>query len=282
MRHSKPAPFLRSVVKRVGDIPGLAGMCAGFEDGRWRFDQFAEHLIEWLPDFALNDREFENIQGANARRALRLAAEAVYTSDKYERRGEVGEILLHAVIRQEFDSETIISKVFFKDAPNDTVKGFDAVHVVEAPDGLELWLGEVKLYRDLVSAVRDVVVELNTHTRTPYLRTEFAAIMRKLDPQHRHYGVLAALLDINTSIDQVFERICIPVLLTYDCPVVAKRSRSDQAYEAALTAEFERHFQRFAGAELPREIKIVLILVPMNTKAKLLECFNRKLKGLLA
>ena len=35
---------------------------------------------------------------------------------------------------------TAISKVFFKDSPNDTVKGFDAVHVVESLDGLELWL----------------------------------------------------------------------------------------------------------------------------------------------
>jgi hypothetical protein len=182
---SMPLPLLRTIVKRVEDVPGLAGVCAGFESGEWRYDGLAEHIVEWLPEFALNDREFNALSGVNARRALRTAAEAIYRSSKYARRGEVGEILLHAIMRQEFGSVPAISKVFFKDSPNDTVKGFDAVHVVEAEDGFELWLGEVKLYQDVASAVRDVVEELNEHTRIPYLRSEFAAIWRKVDQGHR-------------------------------------------------------------------------------------------------
>ena len=173
-----PPPLLRTIIKQVEELPGLAGVCAGFEDGKWRFEQLAEHIIEWLPEFALNEREFSAMNGANARRALRAAAETIYTSEKYSNRGEVGEILLHAIIRQEFGSIPAISKIFFKDSPNDTVKGFDAVHVVEASDGLELWLGEVKLYQDISSAVHDVVAELKKHTRIKYLRSEFAAIMR--------------------------------------------------------------------------------------------------------
>lgn len=51
-----PPPLLRAIIKRVEDVPGLAGVCAGFEAGEWRYDQLAEHIVEWLPEFALNER----------------------------------------------------------------------------------------------------------------------------------------------------------------------------------------------------------------------------------
>lgn len=277
-----PEPLLRTIVKKCDDVPGLAGICAGFEAGEWRYDQLAEHVVEWLPEFALSERELAAMSGANARRALRSAAETVYQSTKYATRGEVGEILLHAIIRQEFGSIPVISKVFFKDAPNDTVKGFDAVHVVDGQDGLELWLGEVKLYKDVASAVRDVLVELEQHTRIPYLRTEFAAIWRKVDQDHPHREALKRLLVSNVTMDEVFTRICIPVFLTYDSEVVAAHSKTDAAYEAGITAEFEKHHGRFKNSPLPREIRIILVLLPMNNKARLLERFDAKLKGMLA
>ena len=275
-----PPPLLRAVVKRVDSLPGLTGLCAGFESGTWRYDQLAEHMLEWLPEFALNDSEYRAFNGVNARRQLRAAARNIYTSPKYATRGEVGEILLHAVIRQEFGSVPAISKIYYKDAPNDTVKGFDAVHVVEASDGLELWLGEVKLYQDITSALREVVNELKQHTTIPYLRSEFAAIWRKLDPSHPHRDALRTLLTSNATMDVVFTRICIPVLLAYDSATVAAHSRTDAAYEAAITTEFELHYHRFTGAALPAELKIVLILLPMNTKASLLDRFDAKLKGM--
>ena len=265
---------------RVECRPGYAGLCAGFEAGKWRYDQLAEHMLEWLPEFALNDREYRAFTGANARRQLRAAAQKIYTSPKFATRGEVGEILLHAIIRQEFGSVPAISKIYYKDSPNDTVKGFDAVHVVEAPDGLELWLGEVKLYQDIVSAIRDVVKELKQHTTIPYLRSEFAAIWHKLDPTHSHYDVLQSLLKSNTTMDEVFTRLCFPVLLAYDSSTVAAHSRTDASYEAAIISEFEKHYRHFTKATLPTELKIVLILLPMNTKAQLLERFDVKLKGM--
>jgi len=100
MAREMPPALLRMIVKRVDAMPGLTGVCAGFENGQWRYDQLAEHIFEWLPEFALNEDEFSNLNGSNARRALKAAALTIYTSEKYKNRGEVGEILLHAIIRQ--------------------------------------------------------------------------------------------------------------------------------------------------------------------------------------
>lgn len=277
-----PSPFLRVVVDRVElpPAPNLVAMCAGYEGGAWRSDGLAEHLLEWLPEFALNERELRELDHASARQVMRRAAKNLYTSEKYKNRGEIGELLLHVAVRQQFGSIPAVSKIYFKDAANDTVKGFDCVHVVEAADGLELWLGEVKLYEDAAGAVRDVVKELFEHTRAPYLRAEFAAIWRKLDPDAPHRERLRPLLENeNTSLDEIFERLCIPVLLTYDSAAVAAHRRADAAYAAAIAAEVGRHHDRFKAARLPEEVRIVLVLVPMATKADLLKVFDAKLKG---
>jgi hypothetical protein len=120
-----------------------------------------DHLIE----FALTRDEWQNVNTATAYRALRRAARTVYLTDKYQNRGEVGELLLHAVMRHHYGTEPIVSKFYFKSAANDTVKGFDAAHVVfvNPPEDLELWLGEAKLYIDVDAAIRDVCGELSTH-----------------------------------------------------------------------------------------------------------------------
>lgn len=128
--------------------PKLHGVCAGYESGKWRAEQLSRYLMEWLPEFCLSYSEHESIKGTNAVSQLRAAAKTVYDTDKYDRRGEFGELLLHALLRETMKTEPAISKIFFKDSVNNTVKGFDAIHVVDTPSGLELWLGEVKFYKD--------------------------------------------------------------------------------------------------------------------------------------
>jgi hypothetical protein len=222
MANHLPTPLLQVVVEDLDLTPALTSLCAGYERGEWRAAQLAEHLFEWLPEFALSYSERQGFQDTTAVRLLKRAAQVVYASDKYQRRGEFGELLLHAVVRQHFGSEPAISKLFYKDSANDTVKGFDAVHVVPVDDGsLELWLGEVKFYEDGRAAVRDVAAELHAHTTTEFLRGEFALILNKIDEAWPFADRLKLLLDPATSLDQVFDRLRVPVLLTYDSETVA-------------------------------------------------------------
>jgi hypothetical protein len=69
-------------------------------------------------------------------RLVKQAAKTVYTTDKYQRRGEFFELLPHALLREVFNSEPAISKIYYKSATIETVKGFDAVHIVEAGNDL--------------------------------------------------------------------------------------------------------------------------------------------------
>src|SRR3954469_4504241 len=100
----------------------LLGLCAGFEDGSWRADGLALNLLAWVTDWALPHYEQESLSSQNAFAAIARAMQRVYLSTKPDRRGEIGELLLHMSIRWIYRTEPAVSKIFFKDASNDTVK----------------------------------------------------------------------------------------------------------------------------------------------------------------
>lgn len=271
-------PFFNLIVHKNDDLPDLIGLCAGFENNSWRKDQLADHLFNYLPEFALTQSELQELSGDNIVPKLRLAAGNVYQTKKFRNRGEFGELLLHAIIRETYKTIPAISKLFYKDGPNDTVKGFDAVHVVEKENNLELWLGEVKFYQDIHSAIRDVVDELHEHIKIRYVKNEFIAISNKIDRAWNHSEKLKTLLDPNTSIDDVFDLTCIPVLLTYDSTVLKKFNKKTDEYMKEITEELLKFHKKFCDSLGEFPLTIHLFLVPLNTKDELIKKLEEKLK----
>ena len=131
----KPARFLIDLsATKHAELDSFI-YCAGFELGEWRSSQFAFHLAEWLPDYALIEEELR-VNHANMLLKFNQAAIRVYTSEKYKKRGEAGEIALHAVCRDFFQTIPISPRVFYKSASNDLVKAFDMVHAGSLWTGL--------------------------------------------------------------------------------------------------------------------------------------------------
>jgi Cap4 SAVED domain len=108
-RHAKVKPFLEVRIKRAENEAGLLGLCAGYEAGTWRADGFAKALIRNLPQFALPIEQWENFNTATGVEQLARAARAIYTTNKYQNRGEVGELMLFSIMREHYDSEPIVS-----------------------------------------------------------------------------------------------------------------------------------------------------------------------------
>ena len=200
-----------------------------------------------------------------------------YTTKKFQNRGEFGELLLHIAARQVFNTLPAISKIYYKDSANDTVKGFDAVHVVAEGTVLELWLGEVKFYEDIGAAIRDVVKELEQHTTPGYLRSEAAAIINKIDSNWPHADRLKKLLDPNTTLDSVFDAMCIPVLLTYNSRAINSHQRLTAAFTQAFSDEVRAH-QKTLGAKTLPPFRLHLFLVPLKEKKELLTFLDEELR----
>jgi len=274
----KPDKFFEIVFHDVQRKPGLTGGAAGYEQGERRNEELAEYLFEWLTEFALPYAKLRELNSASARKMMRIAATKVYTTDKHQKRGEFGELLLHAILREVFDSQPAISKIYFKAATNETVKGFDTVHVVKNGDELELWLGEAKFYKCHKKAIRSVVQELKIHTNRKWLREEFILIDSKIDPDWQHAQELRALISERQSLDATFNRICIPVLITYESACVKNHTEFNEDFKNALKIELEAVYRQFANNELP-QLRVHLFLIPLDEKETLTKILQNKLEG---
>jgi Cap4 SAVED domain len=277
-----PDPFWEIRVHDLQITPSLTGLCVGYELKQWRAKQFAAHMMEWLPEFALTTSELASVSPGNMVRLMREGARKIYDSEKFKNRGEFGELFLHAAVRTVFKSEPAISKIYYKTSANDTVKGFDAVHVVGPPDDMELWIGEVKFYKNIDSAIRDVVAEIEDHTQRDYLKDEFLWIKGKIDDASEHAAQLRKLLSPNTSLDVVFKRACIPVLLTYESDCLAGHDECSVEYCDAFESELRRHHANFlrklGEIALPEGLVVRLFLLPLHVKETLIEALDENLR----
>lgn len=273
-----PTPFLTVHVHDLAISPRLTGLCAGFENGEWRCSQLVHYLLSHLVPFASLPHEAGPIDPESVYERMRDAANLLNRHGVTRRRGELGELILYAILTDHFNSTPAISKIYFKTNANDHAKGFDAVHVVSGANGLELWLGEVKLYKSVNTAIRSVLAELKEHTDYDYLRSEFGLILRKVDKAWPHEQALRDLIHRHIPMEKIFARVCIPVALVYDSRTVQKE-RTLQDYVAAFTKEVRRLHGTFAKAKLPN-VAVHLILLPVASKERLERLFYERIMPL--
>lgn len=265
------------VIKREDFV----GLNVGYECSVWRYKAFTNFLFSYLVPFATSASRRAECNSSTCWEMIVQAANIVYSSKKYNSRGEFGELLLYAILREQFDTEPIVSKLFLKTSANETVKGFDSVHARENEDGeVELWLGEVKFYSDINKAVASVTDELDKHLSPDKLREEFICVGPHVEKGSRYEAAVMRLLDGGTSLDDVFPVICIPVLLTYDSKVVGSAKETSEDFLHMLRDELEGNFAKFKKKCPSVKVKVRLILLPLESKERLSAYLDSKLKAL--
>ena len=266
----------------------------GFELRKWRAGALAKHIMDWVPDFALRADERENLGVGRIMEKLRRAYKATFGNGRDI--GAPGEILLHAICREFYGSSTLVNKVVFKTADNDTYKGFDGVHCVHSDaGGLELWLGEAKFKKNLVDALRAAAADIEAHFGVDYLRTEFALVSSKIDDRHPHAEEMRRLMHANTTLDRIFSKVVVPIFITYESKATCEHHDVDEAYVASLIGEAEtaaRNLRRRIEAirveqgkrgvsTVPLPVQVRLFLLPMTQKQALLDELTKELESWL-
>lgn len=276
-------PVLQVRVELVPNSVTVNALCAGYELGAWRADQLVEDIFDrHLLDFTLTYAEAKNVSSGTAMQSIRDAAVSVYTTDKYRRRGEFGELLLHSALVDFYGAEPAVSKIYYEDSSNDVVKGFDSVHVVADSDGeMKIWLGEAKFYAALDDAMDSVLKDIQAHLATDFLRKEFVFITRKVDASWPHAHQFKGLIERARSLDEISSSIVMPIFLTYDSDAVDSHDVVGDSYIAAITGETTSALSRFESRlAKPLEVEIRLMLLPLKSKARLVELMHAKLKAL--
>lgn len=260
----------------------LRAYSVGFEQNEFRLQPLVDVIADVIPEFALGYHDGSTIPLAHLRKKLKEAAKRVYTTDNYKKRGEFGELILHLLLRDYFGSTPLISKIYFKDADNKTVHGFDGVHVVMNEQEKSLWIGESKLYSDGKAGVKELAADVARHLERDYLRREFSLISTKLPSSYPDIEHWRNLLHEHQRLDKVLDSITIPVVCTYTSPIFTKHNDNTKEYLGAFLAECKSLNDVFLTKHVRTDVNVILLLLPVPDKQELVSKLDERLKHMQA
>lgn len=275
-------------------------------ESQYRLSALIRLLINVIPEFAYGLHEGADTNIVDLAEILRNSAKSIYNietfkkvrdiyvsggsigdeeiEDKYLKRGEFGELILHLLLRDFHDTIPLVSKIYFKDSFGSTVHGFDAVHIHE--ESKTLWLGESKLYTNGKSGVKELIKDIKEHFCSNYLESEFTIISRKIKGLDiaKKTDYWANLLNNSTSIKEQLDNITIPLLCTYESSVFSKHS--DESTEGFINdyiremRDLEKYFENNNDHPLKNRLNIVLLLFPVKSKRELVKRLHLNLNSM--
>jgi hypothetical protein len=252
----------------------------GFDQGRFRLKELANVLTNVIPEFAFGPHEGSSFKHTQLLQKIREAAITIYDTDKYEKRGEFGEIVLHLLLRDCHGTIPLISKIYFKDSVNVAVHGFDGVHVTNSNGKKILWLGESKFYKDGEDGVKCLADDIKNHFQEDYLRKEFLLISRKLEKSFPDAEYWRKLMHENQKLETVFDSICVPVVCTYSSELYKSIAEGEKKCLELFEKECSKLKVHFEKHQIKTELNVILMLLPVSDKDELATLMNEKLKSM--
>jgi hypothetical protein len=271
-------------------------------ESEYRLRELVSVLIDVIPEFAFGFHEGQNTSNTRLVTKIADAAKAIYKikgfmdtkeiyfnggelkddiEDKYLRRGEFGELILHLLLRDFHRTVPLLSKIYFKDSMGHAVHGFDAVHI--EPSSKTLWLGESKIYTEGKNGVSALIKDIEEHFKKDYLHEEFTLVSKKVkhldEVPEKEYWL--RLLGKSTKLSEQLKAINIPLLCTYTSDNFSKYSDESlnefiKDYETEVR-KLEKHFNDNNTHKLKTKLNIILLLFPVKSKKELVENLHKKL-----
>ncbi|MBX5230299.1 DUF1837 domain-containing protein [Rhizobium sp. NLR9b] len=275
---NKPKPLFTRL--ETGSGAGDQAYCVGFELEAWRCEAYADHMIEWIIDYALKSDEIKTLSHGNTYLKLRQAAARIYKSEAYEKRGEIGEISLHAICREFFGTIPFAPRVFYLSASNEVVKSFDMVHVRYEGASVELWLGEAKFFKKRDKAIASALESVTKHIDRGFLKNEKLILGPQVSTDIPHFEKIRDILSEEVSLDVLFQKAIFPILIASDSASTNSNKQLGEKYAADVAVELASLSQAIANSGLKSTIKILLIYIPLGSKDQLAKAFDIRLKGL--
>jgi len=113
-----------------------------------------------------------------------------------------------------------------------------------------------------------------------FLRDEFVLIGNKLDDVDDHTKNIQKIISKRQSMDKIFKRVCIPVLLTYESNTIKRHDIICDEYVTAFEKEIMTYFKSFCEkCRGSTAVRFHLFLLPLDDKKRLAETLDKKLNA---
>lgn len=279
-----PDPFLVEFHTNAKEslLHSFSGFDVRYSLRKWRHENYAKHLVEWLPEFSLKASEIVNILAHNAETILARSIRT-FSDSELPRDRLIAELILHSILRSRQHSEPVACKVFYKSAGK--LSEFGNAHIVQMPDqDDQLWLGLARMIKadDMDTTLEQIREILDETISETVLSAEREIIISLREPLHHQPKAdsFNQALHRNSPIDDMLNILCFPILLTYDSAALS--SGWFVNYVDNLKKEIETHFSAFTSelSENIKQVKVLIFLVPMESIELLTKAFNARCEKL--
>lgn len=197
-------------------------------------DSIAQIIYNNIVEYAIGefDIDYNNLDEELCRAVaenLKFDEEANYTSKL--RYGFYGEVLLYSLLINLFSTDVLISKgYFYSPLEEGEPKGFDAYHLIQHDDKVELWFGEAKFRKDYRKPIDEVLSGFSKTTSEGYFSDNVLAIVKekhnisngkyiidKLTPITKTWKKSISI-NIAEELEKNSAELVYPIMITYQQP----------------------------------------------------------------
>lgn len=197
-------------------------------------DSIAQIIYNNIVEYAIGefDIDYNNLDEELCRAIaenLKFDEEANYTSKL--RYGFYGEVLLYSLLINLFSTDVLISKgYFYSPLEKGEPKGFDAYHLIQHDDKVELWFGEAKFRKDYIKPIDEVLSGFSKTTSEGYFSDNVLAIVKekhnisngkyiiyKLTPITKTWKKSISI-NIAEELEKNSAELVYPIMITYQQP----------------------------------------------------------------
>ena len=244
-------------------------------------EDLAKVIYNGIVEFAVNqyDIDYDNLaleQRKVILRRMRYDPSASKTAKI--RYGFYGEVLLDLILRCFLNTNVILARGYlYSPIENSEVKGFDAFHIVENKEKLDLWLGEAKFYVDFKKPITDVLAKTKTSLSDDYVHTNLLALIDWQDRFTTSSTRLKSILDMweeNPEINLAQQMTEHQIRLTYPVFIAYQQKQSDEFHASIkkciehIDSEFKRLNVTIPGSF---EHRLFFIFLPLSEVKKIKE-----------
>lgn len=263
-----------------------------FEDGKWRLKKFEHFIWNNIKETTLSKEERDALID-DPETTLYNSVKNLRLLEGEEAGGEIGEILLHGIMKKYYAALPVVPKIFYKQNVNDYAKGADSVHIVLNDDAsFSIWLGEAKFYNSLVSNRLDKIINsVSDMLITNKLRKELTILtsLKDLDLYINDESLIQKIknsLSDGISMDEIKQQLHIPIMLLHECSITANNTKVMSDYiedikkeHFDITSRFIKKLdKKLETLFLYSEIKFHIIIFPVPNKLEIVQRFNEKAK----
>ena len=240
------------------------------------------HIIyNGIVEFAVSEYEidYENLELEQRKASLRkIRYNTDATNATKLRYGFYGEVLLDLILRCFMKTDVLIARGFFySPLENSEPKGFDAFHLIERDQMLDLWFGEAKFYIAYKEPITSVLEKIKISLSDEYVNKNLIALINWKDRFSTHSTRLDSLLDsweASPNINIAHEMRTNDIRFTYPIFVAYEKKSSDAYHQSVkkcidhISAEFTR-----LGVNIPAsfDYRLFFIFLPLSEVKKIKE-----------